>query len=77
MGNYQELYKKLVVPKKGFVKAEVPHPNFFAEAKGKKKSEVASPTDSVMDRIKKYIGIRKGSPNYLLDVKVMYLIIAC
>ena len=69
LGKYQELYNKLVVPKKGFVKSEVPHPNFFAEAKGKKKSKVASPTDSVMDRIKNYIGIKKGSPDYLLDTE--------
>ena len=31
----------MVVPKKGFVKSEVPHPNFFVEAKGKKKSKVS------------------------------------
>ncbi len=69
LGNYQELYNKLVVPKKGFVKSEVPHPNFFMEAKGKKKENVAPLTDNVMDRIKQHIGTCRCKPHYFPNIQ--------
>ncbi|MCM1236068.1 MAG: hypothetical protein NC489_38770, partial [Ruminococcus flavefaciens] len=67
LGEYEELYNKLVSPKEGkerFLKSEIKHPNFFIEAKGKKSKNVAKPTRSVMDRIKKYIGEGTGRLDY-------------
>lgn len=67
LGEYEELYHKLVPPKTGknmFAKSEIQHPNFFIEAKGKKSKNVAKPTKSVMDRIKKFIGQGTGKMDY-------------
>lgn len=67
LGEYEELYKKLVPPKTGkdmFKKPEILPPDFFIEAKGKKSRNVANPTKSVMDRIKQYIGKGTGRLNY-------------
>ena len=67
LGEYEELYNKLVPPKEGkerFAKSEIKHPNFFIEAKGKKSKNVEKPTKSVMDRIKKYIGEGTGKLDY-------------
>ena len=67
MGEYEELYNKLVPPKEGkerFKKPEIKYPNFFIEAKGKKSKNVEKPTKSVMDRIKKYIGDGTGKLDY-------------
>ena len=67
LGEYGELYKKLVPPKTGkdmFKKPEILPPNFFIEAKGKKSKNVANPTKSVMDRIKQYIGKGTGQLGY-------------
>lgn len=67
LGEYGELYKKLVPPKTGkdmFKKPEILPPNFFIEAKGKKSKNVANPTKSVMDRIKQYIGKGTGRLDY-------------
>lgn len=68
LGEYEELYNKLVPPKEGkerFAKSEIKHPNFFIEAKGKKSKNVEKPTKSVMDRIKKYIGEGTGRLDYI------------
>lgn len=67
LGEYEELYNKLVSPKEGkekFSKSEIKHPNFFIEAKGKKSKNVEKLTNSVMDRIKKYIGDGTGRLDY-------------
>ncbi len=67
LGEYEELYNKLVPPKEGkerFKKPEIKYPNFFIEAKGKKSKNVEKPTKSVMDRIKKYIGDGTGKLDY-------------
>lgn len=67
LGEYEGLYNKLVPPKEGkerFAKPDTKHPNFFIEAKGKKSKNVAKPTKSVMDRIKKYIGEGTGRLDY-------------
>lgn len=56
MGEYGALYDKLVSSQCGFNKPEIPPPNFFIEAKGKKRKNVAEPTANVMDRIKQFIG---------------------
>lgn len=67
LGEYEELYTKLVPPKTGkemFKKPEILPPNFFIEAKGKKSKNVAKPTKSVMDRIKQYIGEGTGRLDY-------------
>lgn len=67
LGEYEELYNRLVPPKEGkerFSKSEIKHPNFFIEAKGKKSKNVEKPTKSVMDRIKKYIGKGTGRLDY-------------
>lgn len=55
LGRYQELYNRLAPSAEAFRKPEVLYPNFFVEAKGKKKSQCNELTDSVMDRIKAYI----------------------
>lgn len=67
LGKYEELYNKLVPPRKGesiFAESEIKHPNFFIEAKGKKSRNVAKPTKNVMDRLKKYIGEGTGRLAY-------------
>ena len=67
LGEYEELYKKLVPPKKGkemFAKSEIRHPNFFIEAKGKKSSSVEKPTKNPMDKIKQFIGKGTGRLDY-------------
>ncbi len=67
LGEYEELYHKLVPPRIGknmFVKSEIRHPNFFIEAKGKKSKNVAKPTKNIMDRIKEYIGKGTGRLDY-------------
>ena len=67
LGEYEELYNKLVPPKTGkdmFKKSEIKHPNFFIEAKGKKSGNVAKPTKNPMDRIKQFIGKGTGRLDY-------------
>lgn len=67
LGEYKNLYDKLVPPKSGkerFTKTEIKHPNFFIEAKRKKSKKVEKPTQNVMDRIKKYIGQGTGRLEY-------------
>lgn len=67
LGQYEELYNKLVPPKDGvkqFEQSEIKHPNFFIEAKGKKSKNVEKPTKSVMDRVKKYISKGTGRLDY-------------
>lgn len=67
LGRYKELYERLIPPqdtKSRFSKTEIPLPNFFVEAKNKKKDSVAAPTNNVMDRISKYIGKRNKAARY-------------
>lgn len=67
LGEYEELYNKLVPPRKGkdmFAKSEIQHPNFFIEAKGKKSRSVAKPTKNPMDKIKQFIGKGTGRLDY-------------
>lgn len=67
LGVYEELYNKLVPPRKGkdmFAKSEIQHPNFFIEAKGKKSKNVAKPTKNPMDKIKEFIGEGTGKLDY-------------
>lgn len=67
LGEYEELYNKLVPPRKGkdmFAKSEIQHPNFFIEAKGKKSKSVAKPTKNPMDKIKQFIGKGTGRLDY-------------
>ena len=67
LGEYEELYNRLVPPKNGanqFKQSEIKLPNFFIEAKGKKSKNVAKPTNSVMDRVKQYVAKGTGRLEY-------------
>lgn len=61
LGKYQELYDKLIPNKTNpFAKSEIKYPNFFIEAKNKRKDQVEKLTDNVVDRVKKYIADGTG-----------------
>lgn len=66
LGEYEGLYNDLVLSKSGrerFQPHEIKCPNFFIEAKNKKRKSVEAPTSNVADRVK--IHIAKGTaPHY-------------
>ncbi|MCM1059645.1 MAG: hypothetical protein NC452_05070 [Eubacterium sp.] len=74
LGQYSDLYTKLLSSKTLKEHTGVKCPNFFIEAKGKKASSVAAPTQSVADRVKEHIHKQTKSlkPNYFSDNSFNY-----
>ncbi len=70
LGEYQKLYKDLVLPediREKFKPQKIKYPQFFKYAKGKK-SNLAEYTDSPMDRMAQYIDKTVGSKHYKYEI---------